>query len=335
MLNCRRSYIDVEVQRVGRDLVGNRLRKIKRHGKNVGLSVPERPAPAGHQYIIIGKYHRNLSNAESYAADLFRQADDQLTAQNLMGTVLRLNLGEKDFVLKYDEAVRTARARGTVENLRSLLNGSDPYFVFTMSMAASGEGPSFQLGFAGQKLKLEAPMRQGSIEAELTDDILEHRRIASRSSAKDSDGFKNTSMHFRSYILSCCALVEAFLNRCVLIDTSELRTSPELVELQKPCAMERKFELWLRQYANQPLSAINGGVEWDHFSELRRLRNSLMHATTSMLGIGLKDTARQLNLVRHGVGGLLLKLRALQQLPPIPFAESLRTAPECRFQSEA
>ncbi len=314
--------------------MGSKLRKIKRHGRNVGLTVRTRPSPSGHQYISIGKYHRNQTNAESYVADLFRQADPNLKTATLKGTIFSRDLGGKQFVLGYDEAVRTARMSGTVENLRSLLNGNDPYFVFTKSMAASGEGPSFELGFAGQKLKLDAPMRQGSIEAELTDDILEHRRLASETSTKDSDQFRNTSMHFRSYILCCCALVEAFLNRCVLIDVAEGRTSPEIAELQKPCVVERKFELWLEQYAGKPLSAINGGVEWDHFTELRRLRNSLMHATSSMLGIGLKDTARQLNLVRHGVGGLLVKLRALQQLPPVPFSETLLTAPECRFRSE-
>jgi hypothetical protein len=53
-----------------------------------------------------------------------------------------------------------------------------------------------------------------------------------------------------------------------------------------------------------------------------------------MLGIGLKETARQLNLVRNGVGGLVNLLRRTQALPPVPFAERLETAPECRFCSE-
>ena len=141
-------------------------------------------------------------------------------------------------------------------------------------------------------------------------------------------------MHFRGYLLSSCALVKAFLNRCVLIESAKGRTSPELQELQKPCSVERRFELWLMEFCGEPLSAINSGVQWAHYQELRRLRNSLMHATHSMLGIALKDTARQLNLVRSGVGGLVNLLRRVQSLPPVPFAEQLETAPETWFVSE-
>lgn len=314
--------------------MGGKLRNFKRHGANIGLRAPSPASPTSHRYISIGRYHRNSVEAQSYVSEMFRQADPRLTANNLSGSVISADLGQKQFVVKFEDAVRNARETGTAENLRTFLNGNDPYFVFTMSLSASGEGPSFELGFAGQKMKLEAPMRQGSVELELTEDILEQRRTASLYSAKDYDGFKATAMSFRGYILSSCALVEAFLNRCVLIDVAEGRTSAELVELQKPCSMERKFELWLAQYTGEPISVLKNGVEWDHFSQLRSLRNSLMHATSSMLGVGLKDTARQLNLVRHGVGGLVLKLRHLQQLPPIPFAETLSTAPRCEFRSE-
>jgi hypothetical protein len=292
------------------------------------------PSIGGHQYIRIGKYHRNPTNAEAYVLGLFRQGNPQLSPAEARGSTFQVTTSDKTFEVQHRDALIAARQTGTVENLRSFLNRNDPYFVFTMGIAADGEGPSVELGFAGQKLKLECPMRQMAIEAELTADILDHRRKASEFSLQGYDGFRTTAMHFRAYILSSCALLEAFLNRHVLIDRAEGRTSPEIDELEKPCSVERKFELWLRQYTGEPISAVKAGVEWDHFSELRRLRNSLMHATVSMLGISLRDTARQLNLVRHGVGGMIGKLRTLQQLPPVPFAESLETAPECTFQSQ-
>ena len=103
----------------------------------------------------------------------------------------------------------------------------------------------------------------------------------------------------------------------------------------RPCSVERRFELWLGEFAGEPLSAIKTGVEWDHYQELRRRRNDLMHPAHSILGFGLKDAARQLNLVRRGVGGLLNRLRGLQKLPSVPFAERLETAPETRFHPDA
>jgi hypothetical protein len=316
--------------------MSNRLRKLQ---KKAALPpsplswVPAEPGTA-HQFIRIGRYHRNLPNAEAYVLNLFQQGDPSATLAKIRDGAFRAGSGNSRFEVAFKEAVRDAREQGSAENLRSFLNGGDRYFVFTMGMSVDGEGTTMQLGFAGQTMSLAAPMRQGSIEAELTDDILEQRRRASANSLKGHDHFQSTAMYFRGYILSCCALVEAFLNRCVLIDVAEKRSTPMLEELQKPCNVERKFELWLQHFAGEPLSAINGGVEWDHYSELRRLRNSLMHATHSMLGISLKETARQLNLVRRGVGGMVNRLRSIQGLTPIPFAERLETAPECSFVSE-
>lgn len=297
-----------------------------------GATAPGKVVSA-HQYITIGRYHRNLANAEVYVIDLFRSSHSGISLNDARSSTLRSGNDKEKFEVNFNAAVKDARERGTAEVLRSFLNGRDPYYTFEMSMSADGEGTSIELGFAGQKLSLPTPMRQGSIEDELTEDVLRHRQLACEGARANHDGFRSTGMHFRGYLLASCALVEAFLNRCVLIDVFERRTSPELDELQRPCNVERRFELWLKYFAGEPLSSINRGAEWDHYSELRRLRNSLMHSEHSILGIALKDAARQLNLVRRGVGGLVNALRALQQLPPIPFAERLETAPECAFQT--
>lgn len=318
--------------------MGSVLKRVRKnsqwaHSRPVTSSI-QHNCDGVHRYITIGRYHRNLANAEQYVLNLFRSLDPTATVPMVHDRVFRDANGQKAFEVSFRAAVQDARERGTAENLWSYLNGNDPYFVFTIGSSMDGEGLTLEIGFAGQKLKLEAPMRQGSVELELTEDILEHRRQASLHSLKGHDGFGLTSMHFRGYLLSSCALVEAFLNRCVLLEVMRRPNSPALAELQNPCRIERKFQLWLDEFAGEPLTSINSGTEWDHYQELRRLRNSLMHATHSMLGIGLKDTARQLNLVRQGVGGLINLLRRTQSLPPVPFAERLETAPECQFVSE-
>jgi len=292
------------------------------------------PVVPGHRFIDIGRYHRNLKNAEEYVLRLFQQRDPSAYLPKVREQVLREGEGKNRFEVSFRAAVQEARETGTAESLWSYLNGGDPYFTFTMGIAGGAEGASMKVGFAGQELTLAAPMRQMSIETELTQDILDHRRIASEFSIQEHDHYRTTAMHYRSYLLSACALVEAFLNRCVLLELHKGRRSTVLDELQRPCSVERRFELWLQEFAGEPLSAINSGVEWDHFQELRRNRNSLMHATQSMLGIGLKDAARQLNLVRHGGGGLVNLLRKTQGLPPVHFAERLETAPQTQFCSE-
>jgi hypothetical protein len=144
----------------------------------------------------------------------------------------------------------------------------------------------------------------------------------------------NWARHYRGYLLSSCALVEAFLNRSIIIELDKGTKSPELEELKKPCRVERKFELWLRQFCGEELSAVNAGAEWSQYQELVQKRNSLVHAADTMLAIGLKEVTRQLNLVRRGVGGLISQLRKLQGLSPVAFAERLETAPEAQFVSK-
>ena len=144
-------------------------------------------AAATHRYIEIGRFHRNLPNAERYVLELFKTRYPGAFLPKVREEVFRAGDGKNAFEISFRAAVQQARERGTAESLRSYLNGNDPYFVFTMSVAADGEGPTIQLGFAGQQLKLQVPMRQGLIEAELTDDILEHRRRASECSLKGSD----------------------------------------------------------------------------------------------------------------------------------------------------
>jgi hypothetical protein len=313
--------------------MGSLLRKMSRARARSGTTHATASPAAGHRFIEIGKYHRNEKNAEEYVLELFRKRAPSAALPEVRTRMFREGEGENLFEISFRTATTEARERGSAEGLRTYLNNPDPDFPFTIGMSSDVEGPSFKVTFASQEMTLNAPMRQQLIEGELTDDILEHRRNASAHSTHGEDEFQRCALHFRGYLLSSCALVEAFLNRGILVANSIGKQSEALAELQKPCNMERRFELWLHEFCGAPLTSIKGGAEWDHYQELRTLRNHLMHATGTMLGLDLKVAARQLNLVRRGVGGLINSLRKLQQRPPLSFAERLETAPETRFAS--
>jgi hypothetical protein len=312
------------------------LRKIAKNSRLHGSPKPlrEQQTGAGHRFIQIGRYHRNQQNAEKYALDLFRKLDPSVRSPKSDDLIIRSGEGADMFEASFREAVTQARERGSAEALRVYTNGPEPYFGPAISISADGEGPTIELALASHKMKLKTPMRQGSVEIELTEDILEHRRKASEMSLKGHDGFQTTAMHFRGYLLVSCALVEAFLNRHVVVDIANGRSSANLTELQKPCSVERRFELWVQEFCGKTIATVKSSAEWSDFQELRQRRNSLMHSAHGILGIELKDTARQLNLVRRGVGGLISLLRQEQSLPPLPFAERLETAPEATFCSE-
>ncbi len=289
--------------------------------------------PDPHRYIELDKYHRSQQNSEEYVRALIREMQDGGWRMTLRDGVYVIHSEPKETHFNLRETIETIRSTGTSSVLRGLANSSDPMFPIEIEMAASGEGPNFTFKVVGQELTLRAPGCIGLVEVELTNDILEHRRQVSQHSTKDSD-YRVAGMHIRAYTLCCCALVEAFLNRAVYVATTRNSISPRLAELQFPGRIDERLELWLAEFCNCSLDAINHGVEWAHYIELKDLRNTLVHPTESLLGVNLKDAERQLNLVRHGVGGLVNKLRALQGYRPLPFAERLATAPQARFRSE-
>lgn len=315
------------------DSVSSMSRRLDRRVRRGGGSAPAVPRTRGHRFIDIGRYHRNERNAEAYVLALVKELDPSARLDAVRGRILAFGEREHRFEVNFREAVESARIRGTAEALRTYVNGADPYFPFSVGVTTDGEGPTIGVGFAGKELKLAAPMRQFAIEDELADDVLEHRRKCTEHAVAAGDGFRTCALHFRACVLSSTALLEAFLSRAVLVSVAGGKSSPALTELQRPCSVERRFELWLGEFCGEPLASINRGSEWSDYQQLRALRNALTHPTDPMLGIEIKAVARDLNLVRRGVGGLMNALRRLQQLRPVPFAERLETAPETRFVS--
>jgi hypothetical protein len=294
-----------------------------------------RITPAGaHQFIKVGRYHRNERAAEEYAFGLFREIDPEITLERARITVKSFDLGGKIYKVSFAEVVRMARERGTAESLRGYLNVGEAHFPLSLASAIDDSGITVTIGQLGETTRtMVGPTRLSSIELDFADDILAFRRLASESSYYDNDGFASTCRHLRSYILASCALFEVFLNRSVIVALRNGQSSPDLDELSKPTRLERRLEVWLREFCGVPLSYATNGAEWDAYQKLRAARNFMVHADKVLLDYSLREVAYQLNLVRLGVGGFIALLRRLQGRPPLPFAERLETAPLATFVS--
>ncbi|HEX7896625.1 MAG TPA: hypothetical protein VF950_02620 [Planctomycetota bacterium] len=220
---------------------------------------------------------------------------------------------------------------GVPRTLQRLVDATDPVFGGMLStLATTSPAINISVTHGGKTHSLMGPAQLCATVTLLTGDILHHRDAACATSGTE---IAATSRHFRSYVLSCCALVEAFLNTYVTMAKWDGPEPDSFLQLKRPLPIRTRLVCWLTAFAEQSRDAIVGTVQWDHFNKLRIIRNEIVHPPDTYNAFHLKTTAHQLNLVREGVGGLLRLLRQLAGEPSHLFIEQLRNAPEVTYQA--
>ena len=225
--------------------------------------------------------------------------------------------------------MKEARDSGIPKILYRIIDGKDPCFGGSLELATNSKAISLAIEFAGYSRQLRGPCRFFPIEVELTDDIIFHRRAACETSA--SSDFTECSRHFRAYLQSAVSMMDAFLNRYILLLEYTHAQVPD--GLRGPGRLDDRIDLWVRGIASRDPSELRQGPEWSQFSELRQERNRLVHAVEPYMGMRIQDLPRFLNAVRMGLGGLLLRMRQLAGQPTLGFIERLRTAPKISFRA--
>lgn len=289
------------------------------------------PSKPDHRFLEIGRYHRNEADAERYVLALLRRINPGVRARDWKHQEIRIAVGDRTSTHRFGELVRLARETGTAGRVRESLDMADPFFGGTISMATSTEGITIGRTYAGYKVSLRGPARSYPVEDELTQDILVLRRRACEASG---DGpFEETARCYKAYVFACMSLVEAFLNRHVHLAQHGGDAAAEQ-DAMAVWNLEERLDRWLRRHANADLAAIkNGKAEWNHFQELRVVRNGLIHGASPFLGLEIRSLERTLNLVREGVGEFLMQIRRLQGLEPLGFMERLATAPLVSYRT--
>ncbi|RZK10520.1 MAG: hypothetical protein EOO46_10475 [Flavobacterium sp.] len=172
-------------------------------------------------------------------------------------------------------------------------------------------------------------MTSSPVEMGLSSDILFYREEACLFS--NEYDFTFTTRYYRAYLSACISLIDAFINRHVLIYRFRQLQTSDFDLLQKTSRLEDRLELFLKISTGKDMKSINGGVEWIHFKKLRHLRNEMTHINEPSLGYSIEEFADHFNYVRSGIGGLLHRIRVLQNKPTLGFIESLKTAPIIYF----
>ncbi len=281
-----------------------------------------------HQYITMGRFHRNDADADRLVMDFVRRSGTGLSKSRLRKSTFTFDFGKGPFKRTFAEMKREARETGTVSTINSIRASSDPFFGPSIDIATNA-GMKVKSSYAGHEREFTGPMRVALIENELCHDILYFRAAACEASASTS--FRRCTMYYRAYVLTCASLVEAFLNRPVLLAT-HLREHVEAIKsLHRPMNFEDRIALWVETFCVEPTATLKSTTAWAHLQELRAERNRLVHALEPQLGVEIRSLERGLNLAREGVGGLMRTLRRMQGLGPTGFIERTESAPRVVF----
>jgi hypothetical protein len=234
--------------------------------------------------------------------------------------------------------VDETRATGVVKRLQRYLDRQDHIFGGTIGEQST---PNFQLRlgseYAGWKNEVQGPYRSACAEVELTEDILEFRRLACQHS--NEYDFRLTCRFYRAYLFACVTLVDAFINRHILLAKHDNFTSPAFAELKGKKKFKARLLLWFAVCSNDDPATFFSSREWCHLQEIRVKRNALLHALEPIFMYSIKEVQVYLNKVRIRIGQSLLRLREAHRKPTLAFIEKLRTAPlvdfhEIRFKAD-
>jgi hypothetical protein len=241
----------------------------------------------------------------------------------------KFNLGT-DGPVSFNQLVTSTREFGTVPYIQAKIDNTDEIFGGTFGFAT----PTALFGtvsstYAGFTRTLISPMLDQPVEDGLAEDILFYREESCLYS--DEYDFIFCTRYYRAYLSACISLVDAFINRHILIWTFKKISHPDLETLKTTTRLEDRLELFLKIAVGKDLTSINGGVEWQHFKKLRVLRNGITHISGPSLGYSIHEFAEHYNYVKTGIGGLLYNIRKLQGKMSLGFIERLRTAPSVFF----
>ncbi len=305
---------------------GGRLHRLPRTTSDSGRNQLTAPKP----FLKIASYHLSPSKARNLVAVLLKEAGVQRPSGGWAGKPYFTSVANQTVTGTFDDAVQEAGSSGGVGDLQRLTDFNHPVFGGTFSMAVSGANMHIEVEYAGYKGKrLKGPARYYPVEEELVCDILYLRRASVEASSQTD--FAETVRYYRSYLFCCLALVDAFVNRFILLARNQGVAGPSFESLCDSRRANERLQLWAGLFAPGSAGSLKKGVSWDHFQKIRSERNRHIHVSEPFFGYRIAELPHGLNYCREGVGGLLSRLLQMGEYPRYSLFERLRTAPMVRY----
>ena len=170
----------------------------------------------------------------------FRKSKEIITVKNI------LNGKEEKF--RYFELVKNTRKQGAVYPIQLYIDGDDQIFGRIFGMATSSKALSITTSFAGYSKFVKGHGRSYPIELDISSDIIFYREESCVKS--DNPNFEMTCGNYRGYLFSCISLIDAYINRHILLRKNENYKSAKFDELINCFNLEERIELFLEVFCN-------------------------------------------------------------------------------------
>ena len=275
------------------------------------------------------------SDAESALSDLLRAYGVHMTPELRNGThKLTLTPAGGDKVsLSVPELIGQLHLTGACELDRAKWIDSDPHGSIATEVP-EGLPIVIATGTRNSPPLLGPGYVTNDVVSELLDDVLVYRQTVAQCSGPRNDMYRPAFRAYRSYLAASISAIDATLNRLAwfALNTPASPATPNTQKLlaRKTAPLDEKLRNWL--------PVLTGGgaisetsIQWQHYQDLKRVRNSMVHVNDPEFLFAPRDAAHVLNLCRHGVGGLLQQVSGLLNQHPTRAVLRVARAPLARF----
>lgn len=287
------------------------------------------------EFLKISDYCLSQSSAEKLVDEKLLLVNIEIPPHKKPNEVIIFHENKKnENRIKYLELIVNTRKQGVVNPVQTFIDNNDQIFGGTFGMATTIKSATIKFTYAGNSEEVKSAGRIYPIEHDLANDIIFYRKESCIKSVNHD--FEMTCRNYRGYILSCISIIEAYINRHILFGKNNQLKSEKFERLSNSSKItfEEKIELFLEVFCKSNIKDINQGCEWSDFKLLKGFRNKIVHASTPFLGFEIKDIARNLNLSKKGIGGILKRFQELQGRQSLGFIELIRNAPNIVYNEK-
>ncbi len=259
--------------------------------------------------------------------------------KSMLSKSITYDIGQNKQLICFPDEVNSLKNNGKAKTLQFIYDSKDPFLKLPLEMSIyteGGKGLNFNIrsAYGSFMSELDGPGAVEAPETSLSYDIISSRDKCIE--AFNSQNFVDFNSYFRTFLFSSVSLVDCFLHRYNFYIKENIKESNEydnLKELDSISPIENRLKAWMLTFATDRMDEITTTKQWSQFMEIKDIRNSIVHPTRPTISYSVKSITKTLNLVKYGIGGLLLLMRKYaEQRELIGFIQYVYNAPEIRIQ---
>lgn len=283
--------------------------------------------------LSIPQFHVGTDKAEKYILQLCEELKIPTPKKRDRRKVFRITSGESVTEINFENEIEYVKKNGKANVLQMMLDANDRFLNTPLSLGILGDGCGIKMNlrseYGGHTSSIQFPGVIEAPEVSFADDISYFRHEAVRTfNNNDLSGF---SRSYRGFLQSGISLIDCFLHRYTfhvknIIPSTEDYINTAIMDSRKP--IEDRLDSWMVTFAAHKIDEYKNSKHRSKFIELKRQRNSIVHASNPSVPYGAKEVVKYLNYAQDGIGGFLAELRRYSGYSEnIGFIRQIKTQP--------